>query len=84
MGTMGQIHLFLSCRDPTTPSGNEHFHLFPIVSKLFHSALLTSRKGSSTATQAIRNAFFVAHKVANERSWDNGSGACCKRILRLS
>ena len=33
------------------------------MSKLFESALNTSRKGSSATAQAIRNAFLVANKV---------------------
>ena len=50
---MAQIHLFISCRENGSSHAGQRIHMFPIVSQLFHSALSTSWKGSSTASQAI-------------------------------
>ena len=59
-GEMAHIHLLISCRENCSSDTGQRIRLFPIVSQLFHSALSTSRKGSSAAARAIRDAFLVA------------------------
>ena len=61
-----EIHLFISCRGNDSAEASLKTHLFPIVSKLFQSALHTSLKGSSSAAQAIRDAFLVSRKLIHE------------------
>ena len=63
---MAHIHLFISCRENGSSDTAQRILLFPIVSQLFHSELSTSRKGSSAAAQATRDAFLVAQKVSHE------------------
>ena len=67
MGGRGHVHLFLPCEFNNSSSGNNDKKLLPIVSALFHSALMANSLGSTIAGNAIRDAFHIAQKVVNGR-----------------
>lgn len=58
----GNLHCYITFPSAETPSD---FELFPITSKLFRSALDVANPGSVLAAHALRDAFLVAHRVAN-------------------
>ncbi len=62
----GYIHSFISCHANDDTASFQNFHLFPIVSNLFHAALNTLRIGSTVAAQAIWDSFLVSQKVIQE------------------
>jgi len=58
------LHCFISI--PGTPNETES-SIFPLVSSLFHSALHSSRRGSTIVGQALRDTFLIAHRVSDGR-----------------
>jgi len=58
------LHCFLSI--PGTSNETES-SIFPLVSSLFHSALHSSRRGSTIVGQALRDTFLIAHRVSDSR-----------------
>ncbi len=56
-----QLHYFASCPILDNITGSKTLHVFPLQSKLFHQALMSSNIGSVSTSQALRDAFLVAN-----------------------
>ena len=65
LGEKGEIQCFLTTQNQN--SVDKASNLFPIVSKLYDAASLTSNRGSTIAAKAICDAFHLARKVAHSR-----------------
>lgn len=63
----GNIHVFLSCASTESANAARDQNLYPVVSNLYHSALMASNSGSTVVAQAIRDAFLLARRVADGR-----------------
>jgi len=63
------LHCFITCPLRTSATESSESSLFPLVSRLFHSALHASRRGSAVAGQALRDAFLIAHRVSHEHGY---------------
>jgi len=61
------LHCFMTCPVSTNAASENEVSLFPLVSRLFHSALHASRRGSTVLGQALRDTFLIAHRVAHGR-----------------
>ncbi len=65
IGENGEVHFFLTTRSPGTSL--EQINVLPVVSSLYHFALMEINCGSTIAAQALRDAFLLARRVASRR-----------------
>ena len=69
------LHCSLICPVSKNDPYEEGSRLYSLVSRLFHVAHHTARRGSTIIGQALREAFLMAHRVALGRFYsENGRG----------
>ena len=84
MDTLGQIHLFLSCRDPATPSVMKTSTFFQWSRNCSTPPFLLLGKDRVLQHRRFEMHFLLLTKLLTNDLLIMVAGACCKRVLRLS